>query len=529
MNFFPRRLLLWLLLCLFICCAACNGEADDDDSGADDDVADDDDGNTDDDIGNGDDDDSGDELPYLHVEDSRVVGANGSTVILRGFAVNQLGDYFQANPDVPSVVPLTRKDFEGIAALGSNSIRLVIHWSLLEPTPGFHDEQYLERIREAVRWAGELGMYVILDMHQDAWGKYIASAPDESCPPLLVPNVGWDGAPEWATFTDGKSRCKLYQRELSPAATRAWESFWQDREGIQQHFVETWAWLAESFKNDITVAGYDLLNEPNWGEHLFLTIDERKPDFYRRAIEAIRQAEAGGLEKIVFFEPTAIYSFIPYETPVPFTEDPNIVYAPHNWCPFADTPELIRVAFETAWREAQAFGTTFWLGEFAATDLERGLPFAALQDEFQVGSAWWVWKAACGDPHFMADTWPSQTHVPEDPVGGFVQLRCGDSDQPEGVEEPLDPVHVLLQSRPYPRAFPSPAVFISDPVEGMLEMSGTASADRPPLEVWIPGVEEPVVDYDGLERVTLESVTGGWLLRAKPNVGNWRLNASANN
>ena len=55
-------------------------------------------------------------LPHLQVRDARIVDDNGSTVILRGVAVNQLGDYFQANPQIPATIPLERSDFEQIAA-----------------------------------------------------------------------------------------------------------------------------------------------------------------------------------------------------------------------------------------------------------------------------------------------------------------------------------------------------------------------------------------------------------------------------
>ena len=199
-------------------------------------------------------------VDHLSVEGGRIVDGHGRTVLLRGVNVNQLGDYFQPNPEVPATLPLERSDFERIASLGMNTVRLLVHWSRLEPQPGVRDDAYLAEIRQAVEWADELGLWVVLDMHQDAWGKYIATDRNEQCPPPQSHATGWDGAPEWATFTDGLPRCRTLLREVSPAVAQAFESFWLDRPaadgvGIQQHLIDTWAWLASEFKNSPTVAG----------------------------------------------------------------------------------------------------------------------------------------------------------------------------------------------------------------------------------------------------------------------------------
>jgi endoglycosylceramidase len=199
-------------------------------------------------------------------ESPAVVDRGGRHVLLRGVNVNQLGDYYQANPAIDPVIPLTEEDFDRIASLGFDSVRLLVHWSALEPTRGAFDQAYVARIRQAVRWAEERGIYTVLDMHQDAWGKHVDTPPEEECAPGFSRAVGWDGAPEWATFTDGLPTCRAGGvRELSFAVGQAWQSFWADRDGIQGRLVETWARLAREFATDPAIAGYDLLNEPNPG------------------------------------------------------------------------------------------------------------------------------------------------------------------------------------------------------------------------------------------------------------------------
>src|SRR5262245_29517481 len=66
--------------------------------------------------------------PWARVED-----AQRRQVLLRGVNTNQLGDYYQADLSLPSTVPLTEDDFTQMAAVGFDSVRLIVHWSLLEP------------------------------------------------------------------------------------------------------------------------------------------------------------------------------------------------------------------------------------------------------------------------------------------------------------------------------------------------------------------------------------------------------------
>ena len=478
-------------------------------------------------------------VDHLSVEGGRIVDGHGRTVLLRGVNVNQLGDYFQPNPEVPATLPLERSDFERIASLGMNTVRLLVHWSRLEPQPGVRDDAYLAEIRQAVEWADELGLWVVLDMHQDAWGKYIATDRNEQCQPPQSHATGWDGAPEWATFTDGLPRCRTQLRELSPAVAQAFESFWLDRPaadgvGIQQHLVDTWAWLAGEFKNTPTVAGYDLLNEPHPGWTPAASDVSVLGEYHRRTLEAIRAAEQGGLTKIVFFEPMNTWSATSVGLPRPFTTDTQIVYAPHIYTEsltadraiFGEPVLTMRDGFEQARREATLYGTTFWSGEWGfwggaeetKTYMRR---YAALEDEFQVGGAIWQWKQACGDPHSASypDGW-----VPEH-SGNVVVVRCRDAAQPAGVEVGYIDDTVRVLSRPYPRRFPGTAEFTSDPDARRLVMRGTsgAGAAAKSLEVWAPGEAAPVAEVDGLTVDEQRKVPGGWLVSLTPHASTWSL------
>ncbi len=80
--------------------------------------------------------------------------------------------------------PLEEADehFGRLAAWGFNCVRLLTTWEAVEHAgPGEYDEAYLEYFRSICEKAGEYGLYVFVDFHQDAWSRM----------------SGGDGAPGW--------------------------------------------------------------------------------------------------------------------------------------------------------------------------------------------------------------------------------------------------------------------------------------------------------------------------------------------
>ena len=109
--------------------------------------------------------------------------------------------------------------FAQIAGLGFNTVRLLATWEAIEPDArGEYDEAYLDYYEEMVRIAGEHGIYVLVDMHQDLFSRHLyayynreTAAPHGSLEEMvlsMVPDqdadtdysdwVRGDGAPRWA-------------------------------------------------------------------------------------------------------------------------------------------------------------------------------------------------------------------------------------------------------------------------------------------------------------------------------------------
>lgn len=443
-------------------------------------------------------------LPQLTVADRTIKDVDGRTVLLRGVNANGLNDYATNGTGLPTVTPLGRTDFAQMAALGFNVVRLNVAWSLLEPTRGAFDTAYVDRIRVAVQDAKDHGIYTVLDMHQDAWGPYVGTPSDQSCPSFMEPGVGWDGAPEWATLTGGWTTCNIGGlREAAPAIAHAFQAFYDDEQGIQSRLVATWARLAAEFKDEPAVAGYDLLNEPNPGLRDPFTAADQIGQFYKRATDAIRQAEAGGFPHLVFFEPSAIWSAFGLDALPPrhYLTDPLVVFSPHLYSEsitvsseFPGIEDGFKIAdLAAAWYDAPLWtGEWGWFGDAdeQRADVDR---FVDATDKYRMGGAWWSWTQACGDPHPVRD---GNTHQPQ---GNLNRIDCPSGESlglVEGFAAPL--------SRAYPRAAPGSLTEVSrDGFDG----SGTGR-----VEAWYPGTDRPQLETTNLSDVRLSPIEGGWQL-----------------
>jgi endoglycosylceramidase len=188
---------------------------------------------------------------FVYIKDQKFKDPYGRDLILHGINV--------VNKDsgtgyVGHITPEEMADFK---SWGFNVIRLGIIWDGLEPEPGVYNEEYLSQIDEMIRWASDNDLYVFLDMHQDLYSVEFS-----------------DGAPAWATITDGQPHLtgSIWSDSylISPAVQTAFDHFWAntpapDGEGIQDHYIKLWKHIAERYANNTTVIGYDIMNEPFMG------------------------------------------------------------------------------------------------------------------------------------------------------------------------------------------------------------------------------------------------------------------------
>lgn len=329
--------------------------------------------------------------PPFRIEDDRRIQTRGRDLLLRGVNARIEGVFDVTFDDgrtaLEPIPAFTSADAKEMAAMGFNFLRLPVNWSALEPERDVFDDAYLERIDHVVRLCEAEGIYVLLDFHQDAYSK----------------EIGEDGAPLWAIVPPPTELLEgpmhdLDQRRTSKQVIDAFNSFFDNAEGLQDEFADAVAYFNARFANDPNVVGIEIMNEP-----LPAGTDNAKLiPFYLKVID--RTADAG---RLWFFEPNVIRNQLDRMplSPQPFPRR-NVVYAPHIYTDvftigaqnFASRDAgMLLPSMKAADEEARAWGAPLLIGEFGITPhTADGLAWIAaeidLQNRFLAHSAFWVWK-----------------------------------------------------------------------------------------------------------------------------------------
>jgi endoglycosylceramidase len=212
---------------------------------------------------------------FVSVRGRRFVEPSGRPLLLHGIAIDN------KSRRQGYTAGIERSDFAAIRRWGMNCVRLAIFWDGIEPQPGHIDEAYLQRVSRLVSWARAEHLMVLLDMHQDLYSVKFS-----------------DGAPEWATLDEGKPHVTgaIWSESyyMSGAVQTALDHFWAnsrapDGKGLQDHYAFAWRAVAERFKDEPAVLGYDLMNEPFAGHNAarFLQVSmQRVADLLRAGGDA---------------------------------------------------------------------------------------------------------------------------------------------------------------------------------------------------------------------------------------------------
>lgn len=325
--------------------------------------------------------------PYL-------ADGTGRFVLLRGVADNALVQYPADYREAPAV---GRRDVEEMAALGFDFLRLPVSWSRIMPRPGRISHAYLDEVARVVRWAGEAGIGVLVDMHQDNYSAVTYRSHEA------------DGAPAWAVLDHG-TPCTV-EATTTACALAAFASFWSDEavdgKPLQAWYLEAAAAVARAAGADrrsSPVVGVELMNEP-WPTSGSFEQASLYP-FYRRTIAGLRRA---GVVAPLWFEPS-VYRDASNDARAQaavFSPDRDLVYAVHAYAgvfspPYSPTASIptLRTSYANAAQEATTFGTPLDVDEYgsAATPAWNGWLTTQLdlQDAYRVGSGFWLWKQRRG-------------------------------------------------------------------------------------------------------------------------------------
>jgi endoglycosylceramidase len=378
--------------------------------------------------------------PYLYDSSGRVVFLHGVNVVYKH-------PPYIAYPDAGQPWDFNATDAQEMQALGFNVVRLGIEWQGLEPgsggpnqpsictprTPGRPTEfnrsaalAYLRHVAATVNLLGRYGISTLLDMHQDVYNQ----------------NFRGEGAPNWAVCTDNvpivPKGGRWSNNYSNPTLQTAVQHFWaNDVVGnLQGNYDLAWATVADYFKNNRWVVGYDPFNEPFSTETQIAsdsTFTGQLQCFYtgrdhtgflangQTALQCpptvphngvVPTIEAVDHRHLVFEEPDIYWvtgGNVPSQLgPMPF---PRIVFNFHVYCgdrsPVTGNPtDLLRClqSEETAASEqditrlsmssaSQPTGPAIFMSEFGAS---TSVPLVGFDTEWaglsEVGWIYWAWK-----------------------------------------------------------------------------------------------------------------------------------------
>lgn len=239
----------------------------------------------------------------------------GGVLVLRGTNVEGASKW--ADDFLPPHYE-TEADFARLRReLGMNAVRFLVFWEAVEPAPGAYDDAYLAEVRRRVEAAGAAGLHVIVDMHQDVFGR----------------GFGHDGAPVWACdealyarFTPPEEWFLGY---FEPEVAECFDRLWLDPT-LRGAYGAMWAEVAAALAGADGLLAYELMNEPFWGTSAVRAFErEVAPAAYAEWIDAIRAedgatwvmmgpASAANVGLSTFLEPPA---------------RPRLIYGPHLYPP----------------------------------------------------------------------------------------------------------------------------------------------------------------------------------------------------
>ena len=239
-----------------------------------------------------------------------------------------------------------KPDIDSLKAWGFNAIRLPMHYNLFtrsiqsEPVAGQNTwlNKGFELTDSLISWCKQNEMYVILDLH---------------------------AAPGGQGYDQGIS-------DYNPDYPSLWES-----PANREKTVALWKRLAERYANEPWVAGYDLINEPNWD----LPGGTLLKQLYRTITDSIRTVDTN---HILFIEGNWFANDFTGLTP-PW--DDNMVYSPHKYWSTND-----HASIQWVLDIRDTYNVPLFLGESGENSNTWFRDAIHLLKANNIGWAWWPMK-----------------------------------------------------------------------------------------------------------------------------------------
>lgn len=302
---------------------------------------------------------------YAHAQHKQIVDGNGKPLLIHA---TNLGNWlvpegymwlFQDGPQSPSEIRalvlellgpdesqafwkkyrenyITAEDIALLRRAGFNAIRVPMHYSLFESD----DAEGFKLLDQVIRWSRTEGLYVILDLHAAPGGQTGANIDDSAGYPWLY---------------------------LSPQE--------------QEHLFSIWRRIATHYRDDPTVLGYDLLNEPIPHFEQIRFLNSYLEPLYKRLSAEIRRVDTHH----IFFLGGAQWdgNFAVFGKPF----DSNAAYTFHKYWTAPDE-SVIKQYIDFRDR----YDVPIWMGESGENTDEWISQFRNTLEKSDIGWAFWPYK-----------------------------------------------------------------------------------------------------------------------------------------
>ncbi len=316
---------------------------------------------------------------FLHAEGKKFIDRNGNEIQLRGVALGnwlllegymwgfmttacnrewliqdafrQLAGPEEAEKFFPAYRDafITETDIRMIAEMGFNSIRIPFNWKhFMYEGPGirFKEEGFflLDRV---IGWCRKYGLYAFIDMHAAPGGQTGSNIDDgfQDIPRLFIDADNWEKA------------------------------------------LALWEKIALIYRDEPTVAGYDLLNEPLRPKRAGAPIEDidcflpSLIHFYDACVARIRSVDPNhmfSIEGAHWARDTRVFNHL---------YDPNMCIHFHAYWTLPQ-----KALFEPYMELSEKYQVPLWLGETGENTNEWFTTIFPLLDELGISWNYWQWK-----------------------------------------------------------------------------------------------------------------------------------------
>ena len=315
---------------------------------------------------------------FAHTDHKQIVDAAGKPLLLRA---TNLGNWlvpegymwmFQGGPQSPSEIRalvfellgpegstafwqkyrenyITHEDIALLHRAGFNAIRVPLHYNLFESD----DAEGFKLLDRLIDWNRAEHLYVILDLHAAPGGQTGANIDDSAGYPWLF---------------------------QSPQE--------------QEHLMAIWRRLASHYRDEPTVLGYDLMNEPIPPFPKLAPLNASLEPLYKKLSAEIRKIDARHILILGGAHWDGNFSIFgkPFDT--------NVVYTFHKYWSVTDE-SVIRPYLD--FRER--YDVPIWMGESGENTDEWITQFVNTLEKNNIGWAFWPYKKM-GKPSSVASILP---------------------------------------------------------------------------------------------------------------------------